>query len=587
MASEGDIATNSKTGRKAMFSGGQWHLLPEGSEPVSKPPPPNGMWEDLGRSIPGIGANVLSSLMSVHPKAIGDAVVGLPAQGVAWLASKFGVPHADEVLKELQAEPTMQQQAKAAIEKVTGELPEPQYALGKIANTAAQVAPFAYGSGLSGAGTALASLGSGVGSEVGEKVGGTPGRVIGELAGGALPFVPKPSFVKPAQALDQNRLAAGNRVAAEFPNAGITPGQITGDPVQLQREADAMANRWSPITAKALPSTQPQEFTQRIMRSAGYEHDATGNPIRSIQPQHLTEAEANLNNQLRGLEQRYGLQFDLQNPADPVARSVNKTVADAANFLPNKADRDLFEFWVDKIRNQYPSGQPMASADPAGLQGRSYVDLRTRLSEVANDPANKAVAPYLKQLRDALDEGMRASIAARDPSQLHAFDTIRQQRQQLKMLREPNVVEPTGYVSPERLRDAQLARAKRGALLDQDTQQLTQDVIGTGMGKPWPKPSSEGSARDVLGHLLHSGGAGGAVGGLMHLAGVGFPTNLYAALPAAAGAWAIPKVSRAVSAAREFTPAVQAARLGASPPANTDDMVRALLSQTPSLLNGP
>lgn len=396
--------------------------LPEGFT-LDEGAPPEGFALDkpVEPTAGAIGADVAKSAGVGLGKGIintagmfGDARE-LTAKAVNWGSKKLGyeIP-AEAASRAMKAVPLLpmwsgptSKELRSGVEGVTGEFYKPQTKPGHYAENVAEMAPAAIaGPGGVARRVAMQTVLPGVASEAaGQAVQGTkyaryePAVRIGAslmapmgVAGARRVFTPLPNA--------PGRQAMVDTLGGEGVNAA-TAGQRTGNKTLQYAESTLGDFPGAGAQAERAQTQAQQQFTQAALRRIGMDGVP---PTR----QHLDQAVQNIQDQFTHLSARNNLRYDPQ-----LGRDIGAAVNRYDRKLPQQ-QREVFANYVADIAQQ-----------PGGMNGQMYQVTRSDLSRQANSVRNSdpTFSQALRDLRDALDNGMRRSIS---PADQVAWDTARQ-----------------------------------------------------------------------------------------------------------------------------------------------------------------
>lgn len=657
-------------GQRFKVEGGKTYKLAPAATPTTaggvQPPPDDGMYELNGQRYKveggktyqlGSGPGVFSDLVQTAiPTAVRSAVAvptaipsmaDLAVRGAFWAQDKiFGQPSPEELKSRETLTSWLPSYGNVMkqVEKATGPLYEPKTAAGKILDIGGQTgAALATGnalqalrqgarvlpsliqaapkiaktSAIGGAGTYVGGeIGEAGGKAIGGETGGQIGNIAGSLVGGPTAALVSPKVIptvqnlmpyKKAHNISKEYREAAERLQAQMPGLKLTAGQITGDPAQLQREANAVSFRTAPQWAKDLPENQRQAVTQKAAESMGFGTDTAGKPVTRLGPLKMQEADQALKARELNAEKSHSWTFDPYDknqvkitPNDP---SIKSEFQKKLEQLKSDAERNLHkDEEANVFRRRYGEVLPSDTSSatlPAGATGGKYAQFRSELNTDINATKNEHLQGALRGLRDNIDAQMRESIVKKggDPS---VFDTIRKQIQNKKILAEPGVIDPqTGNVNTNAWSSGFTERTGPGRrVLDVPTQELVNDLNTVRPGttyQPYKDPSGHLLGKAVAGAT--GIGLGSAISsyapGLGPIVGFGGPAAGGYAGSALWGKLAphlpLPTPVQAYKAMREFSPDVQARRLGKKlpvPELDTNNAIGVLFGSSLSQLPG-
>ena len=409
------------------------------------------------------------------PSVLGDAAksagIGL-AQGGIGLATlpgnleslgRMGIDKAggalgfDPQLSKNQVLPTFND-AKAGIEKYTGEFYKPKTTAGKYARTIGEFAPLgALGAGISASARLANVLGPAFLSETaGQATAGTAAepwaRAIGGMAGGMVPNAAM-RLVSPAARVAPDAVRAGH--IANLENNGvtaITAGQRLGNKrIQGMEDAADIIPFGGARTSHASEQANEQ-FTTAALRHAGVQNAprATG-PV-------IDQAFNDLGTQFGALSARNSLPVDRQFLAD-----IRGTVDQFNDITPPSMRPPLLENLHNDLQQ--------AGAVNGQMSGEAYQALRSRIESVRRQSlqGDPQFAHALGEVRDHLDDAMSRSASPADQA---AWTTARTQYRNLlaieKAMSGAGENTANGLISPSQLRTAVKTQNKRSYVRGQN-----------------------------------------------------------------------------------------------------------------------
>lgn len=440
--------------------------------------------------------------------------------GISSAMSAAGQAAAHEMSQPDLAEqiPTPKDTTKILEQNVTGDLPQPQGRAGKYGAAIGETLgnPVSY-VGPGGLATKLATniMAATGGEAAGQAAEGTKAepyaRIAGTLLGSYSPnllgraFTPLPTAPARQALVDTLRnegvtsLTAGQRTGREgLRYAESALGNSLG--------AGSQTNR---ITAEG-----QSQFTQAALRRAG----AAG---ENAAPEVLAANQRRLGDAFEDLSTRNTMVMDRQFVTD-----INQATRQYQRVPPSQ-QRSIVEGYVDDIMQHAQAGGVMP--------GTYYQEMRSRLSRQANSlrQTDPTLSEALRDMRDALDNAMRRSIA---PADREAWDTVRREYGAQKVIEKTasRAGEATaeGQLVPSNLRNT-VSAENRGAYARGEGQFA--DLARAGAGVMAPMPQS-GTGPRVAMHTMASllGGALGGAGGLGAGSGLGAVAGAIAG-PAIAG----------------------------------------------------
>lgn len=448
---------------------------------------------------------------------------------------------------------------ESAVEKnVTGPLYQAKTPVGKVVETAGEIAP-AIASGPGGLAAKAVQTGSIVGGQMaGERLGeavGHPeiGRFVGALLGplaarGVTPF-PQPS---PRYAQDVETLA-GHGIP-------LTPSRVTGSPFLGKLE-----------TALGSPTDETAAFTKAATRTTG---SAASNPLEME-----TLPSGGAGNALKAQVERLKTGYDnffgtRQIPYGNLSSDVDATV----NAYKSKMGAQALPVVEDaaKMITLGKSGQPMANAQVAGMDGERYQALKGRLEDMidsAGGPEKAALIDIKRKMEGALKQSMT-------PSEQKAFDQLNGQYANTRLLLGTSQG-PGGEITPEALKSGAIKHAGMEGYNAGDVPEAGK-LAQAGVNVLRPR---EEFSKDYMGNIL--GTAGIAGGASATLAGMPWENAAVTSiLGGEAGRMAGPLVGHAlrpVGRALYYNPLVQALLKNQLVPQAYDPSVMARVLASPPM----
>lgn len=413
---------------------------------------------DIGASgVAGIGKGITQGI-----GGLGD-LRDLASQGAGYLAEKSGIdPATLETLKGFGSKaanvvapalsaavrnaPTSEQVQKG-IEKVTGEFHKPTTALGEGAAAIGEFIPGAVTAAASGGGSLAGNLTRfaaipGAVSTLAEKF--LPESEYKPYAKAALTIgstIPNPAKLVTPFPATQARREAVESLRREGVTS-LTAGQQTGNEKLQYLESISSHMPFGGTRAHEVEARGRQQFTDAALRRAGATGEAT--------PEVLGANQRRLGQTFQDLSDRNNLV--------PDNHFINDLVDAAANYrrVPDSQQRQMVQGYLDDIIAHVNNGQ---------MPGPQYQEMRSRLSRQADAlrQSDPTLSETLRDMRNALDAGMRRSISAEDGA---LWDRARREYRAQKTLEDvasrSGAATAEGIISPPNLRNA-IAADNRGA----------------------------------------------------------------------------------------------------------------------------
>lgn len=240
--------------------------------------------------------------------------------------------------------------------------------------------------------------------------------------------------------------------------ATYTPKQLTGG--DLQREADAVRFPGSGTSPKAINDVNTENYNRGVMKTAFGDTLPPG-PVRdqainakSITPELRGQIGQTIDSEFNRLAASHNLPLTkrLEGQLDNVVKSYDKEAV--LRKSPQLAD-DLTD-----IKDAFANGKTAGFID-----GRQYLNLRSRLSGLANSEADTSLAKGLRGLRDALDNDMSATVAKYYPNDAGAFERARSAYQN-KMVLDNAMNKAQGSAARSNITPDDLASSTRSIMPD-------------------------------------------------------------------------------------------------------------------------
>lgn len=423
---------------------------------------------------------------------------------------------------------------QSKVEDATGPLYEAKTPVGKVAQTALELAPTV----ASGGGSLVqkaAQLGGAVGGgEAGEAVGGkfgypNAGKLVGTLFGSALPRAITP-FPQPSA-----RYATD---VANLKEAGVplTAGRTTGSPF-LQKIESGLGSK----------TDEGEAFTKAATKITG---SGAANPQEIVPAPHggapvnaLAAQEQQLKN---GYTQFFGTR---QIPYGNLSNDVDATVQKYLHTAGKDADPIVADMAQKIILGK--SGQPMANAQVAGMDGDRYQFLKDTF-ENAISKAGGTEKKALIEMKGKMEDALKSSM---NPQEAKAFDDLNRQYSNLRTVAKAKQA-PGGQITPQALASAAAKRAgTEGFNLGKAGE--AGDLAQAGVNVLQPRPSFE-----TTGIPASIGAIGGGIvgGSVPFLAGHGFdPTSaIWGSMEGGAIAHLLASVAKPAVRGVYYNPMVQA-----------------------------
>lgn len=516
-----------------------------------------------GKPAPSIPADMAKSLGSGLAEG-GIGVVGLPGDALELAGKLQSKPQAppSAVSKDALSIPSEgpaipgSRQIKEYVEGRFGKLHEPETVPGEYMRTMGQMAPGALlpgGLARRAANVVLPALSS---ETAGQLTKGSPSEPYARVAG-ALMGVPsiggRGVTPLPASA-ERQRLV---NILNDEGVTSLTAGQRTGRPALRYAESVLGDYPGAGSQSSRMQQEGQRQFTEAAVRRAGAGPDAS--------PETLAANNTRLGDEFQNLSARNTLQFDVQfaNDAGRAIRNYER--------VPPSQQRAIVENYVNDIADHMTRG---------GMPGREYQEMRSRLSRQANGlrESDPTLSEALRDLRNALDNGMRRSIS---PADREAWDTARREYGAQKVLEKAasRAGEATaeGQIVPANLRNA-VSAENRGAYARGEGQFSELARAGSGIMAPLPQSGAAPRAL-VTGLTTGLGGglgvlAGGAPEATMAMAGG-------AALPAVMGRALMSRPVQGYLGNQLLSPVLEGSN------ARRDAIVQLLMAEPRLQLSGP
>lgn len=478
-------------------------------QPAAQPEQPS-MLSDMGQSL-------LSGLRSAGEGIAGSFgdVNALNGKIAGWVAKEFGAsPETQATIQKYGRYvsptgmfPTTQEIQSNVTDPTIGEAYQPQTTAGEYARTVGEFAPAALMPGSGGAVSraanvmfpALASESAGQLTR-GLKYQGHSVEPYARIAGGMAGALVPSAISRMATPLPTSpeRQAMVNTLKKE--GVDLTAGQATG-----RKSLQYAENELGGAAAQNMYEKQGDQFTKAVLKRAGI--DATRATPEVID---------------RGFN-RIGQQFDdlaARNTLVPDSKLVSdlrSTVQDYYSLVPDSARVPVVS---DVVRD-------IASNGSKTMAGDTYQAISSRLARAARGTKDPQVKGALQGIRGALDDAMQRSITKTNPSDLGAWQKVRNEYRNMLVIEKAatGAGENTaqGIISPSALRNATVNQGRRAYARGQgDFAQLARAGEATMKALPQSGTAPRTAVRNLgtgISSILGAGG-GAAVGGPVG-AGVG------------------------------------------------------------------
>ncbi len=430
-----------------------WGAVPVPDTPPAATPAASGpeAWGAVPvAETPGVASDIMHAAAPAVERGIMAALTAAPTvadlavRGINYGLSKLSPTYAGDLAKieELRKAnsslpmPTYSDM-QPQVEKLTGPMYEAKTPVGKVAQTAIEMAPtIATGGGTlaqKGAQLAGAVGGGKVGEFLGNMVGhGTAGSVIGTLLGSGLPKAITP-FPQPN--------ARYAKDVATLTDAGVplTAGRKTGSP-GLQKIESALGPK----------GDEAADFTKAATKVTG---SSASNPQDIV-----NLPKGGQGNALAAEQQRLTQGFDnvfsksTQIPYGNLSSDVQGIVRGYKATAGASADPK-----IDELANLIvlgKSGRPMANAQVAGMDGARYQFIKDKLeAAIAGSTGTEKQAAMA--MKKSMEDTLRGSMS---PQEQQAFDALNRQYSNYKTVAGA-AQGPGGTITPEALRTSAVSRA--------------------------------------------------------------------------------------------------------------------------------
>ena len=364
-----------------------------------------------------------------------------------------------------------------------------------------------FGSGEGGLAERVGSAGDG--AKYGLVAGAvTPGLMAGLGAGAR-------KLVSPFRTTPE-RTAAANVLQRE--GVDLTAGQRTGSRALRYAESEIGGN-----TAEDVMERQGRQFTAAALRRAGIDADNANSEVidRGF-------------NEIGRRFDRLAIKHEIL-PDQKLVRDLRAAFNEYGEMVPEGSRAPIVEKMANDIVGALKRGK---------ISGSAYQSLRSRLDRLARRAAaDPELANVLRGYKDALDDGMERYIAVRNPSQLGAWQEVRDQYKNMLVLERAvtGAGENTaqGFISPAQLRGAAVTKQGRRnyARGKGDFAELAR--AGEAILKPLPQSGTAPRLRaQNLGASLAPMAVGAGAGGAYGYGEGGLP----GALAGAAAGFAAPRL---------------------------------------------
>lgn len=435
----------------------------------------------------------------------------LAARGVDWAANKV-LPEgaAQTVSKGAKAvegalAPYTYSGVMPALEKVTGPLYEPKTTGGKIVGGALEFLPSTLLMGGGGMGAralqALFASGGKVGADKLVDATGMPewtrpyAEVAGTVAGGvAGPGVAR-KLVRPSPPISPEHTAAASALTSR--GMPLSAGRQTGGPILNRIEGGFSQSMGAPKWAT--PAGETENFTKVATKSTG----ATADNPQVLNP---TTGRTALNEQQEALKAGYDNLFNNAQITYPpnFRTSVEDLVKQYKNVAGAQATPD-----VEKAANMIllgKSGQPMAHAVVAGMDGARYQFIKDSIENAIAGATTNAERTILTRLKTTLDGALQSNLSPAERSTLSNLD-----RNYANLRVVAKTEQPGGLIEPKDLAATTKKHIGKEAYNLGKGPEIA-DVARAGERVLPPRPVPTGDFARPLTQVL-SAGVGGLLGG--------------------------------------------------------------------------
>lgn len=431
---------------------------------------------------------------------VGD-INHLTSEGISYLAGKMGASPETQATIEKYGRflsPTGLMPTSQEINNIGnqafGEPYQPQTIPGQYANTIGQFAPAAAVPGGIGA-RAANVLAPAIASETAGQL--TKGvtfqghnvepyaRILAGAAGSLAP-VAASRLVTPLP-ISPERQAMVSTLKNE--GVDLTAGQATG-----RKSLQYAENELGGAAAQSAYEKQGEQFTKAVLNRAGI--DAS-----RATPGVIDQGFNQIGQQFDNLAARNTLVPDTK-----LATDLRSTVQDYFSLVPDSQRAPVVADVVRDIASN--GGKPMA--------GDAYQALSSRLARAERGTSDPQVKSALQGVKGALDDAMQRSIAKTNPSDLGAWQQVRNQYKNMLVIEKAATAAgenaAQGIISPSALRNATVNQSRRAYARGQgDFAQLARAGEATMKALPQSGTAPRTAVRN-LGTGLSSilGAAGGA-----------------------------------------------------------------------------
>jgi hypothetical protein len=511
------IAINPETGEAVQWDGGKWASLPTARNPETGEVRAlvGGEWQAIGAGTPpdrGTGEKVQRGV-SLFGRGMNDAVgatAAAPVEAMNWLMkqpAKLLPEGVRNMLPDLPQGGFYTEKAQGALNALAPDIrPENTaervaYGAGQgVGNAASVMMPAAAVSGLARAGSMPQAIGAALSAQpVMQAAAGATGGAVTEATGNPVYGLGAALAVPAGVSLARGLISPGGgnvnpetrRLVDVAGQEGIplTAGQATGS--RPMRAAESVFSTL-PTTAgrqEGVMRMQREAFNRAVLGRAGVRGENLATPDV------LQAARDRIGGELGAIANRNTMTVN----ADVMQR-VQQVAQDATRYLP----RDV----AQPVRNRIADFIDKIDTQNFTVSGQAYARLDSAISRQIREASDGGVRGALQTLRDALREGMDASISGADAE---AWQAARRQYANLAMItramNSPNAATAAGNVPPAALSQALASGPQRNFAMGRgEMNDLTrvgrafiQDAV----------PNSGTPERNYMINLL----TGGAVGG--------------------------------------------------------------------------
>lgn len=395
---------------------------------------------------------------------------------------------------------------KGGIEGYTGEFYKPQSTAGEYARTIGEFAPLAFLGPGGAAARATNVVGPAVASETaGQLTEGTEyepyARAAAGLAGGVATNVATNAARRAVTPLPVDPVRA--RMVQTLEDEGVTAltaGQRTGSKPLQWAESTTQDMPFAGTRAAQMMTDQGEQFTAAALRRVGVD-------ARRAETDVIDQAFRQIGQQFDDIAARNVMMVD-----DPLVQQVTGAAREYRQLVPPTMRAPVID---DIIADLRPG---------AVIDGARYQAYRSRLDRMARGSNDPQTANALREIRNALDDGMGRWV---QPADQGAWQNVRGQYRDLLVIEKAAAGAgenaATGIISPSQLRNAAKTQNTRAYVRGQsDLGNLAR--AGEAVMKPLPQSGTapRAAAQNVL--SIIGGFAGhGAAGAPGVIAGVAAP----------------------------------------------------------------